>query len=153
VIGSSGYLAVLIVGSFFGYLVGAYFGDLIGRRNTFLFYAVGAMAVVISYTLLPIGNDAMLFLGFPLGFFGGGVFAVQGAFFAEQFPTRLRGVGQGFTYNLGRGLGALVPAVVGWMAARMGLGQALGVFAGASYAVMAAATFMLPETRGKALDP
>lgn len=154
VIGSSGYLAVMIVGSFLGYMSGAYMGDSIGRRNTFLVFAVGATILVVTYTLAPFGNGAMLILGGPLGFFGAGVFAVQGAFFSEQFPTRVRGVGQGFTYNLGRGLGAFIPAVVGMLASRMGgLGPALGVFAGASYALMAVAAFMLPETKGKVLEP
>ena len=154
VIGSSGYLGVLIVGSFFGYMTGAYLGDAIGRRNTFLVFAIGAIVVVVGYTMAPFGNAAMLVLGAPLGFFGAGVFAVQGAFYSEQFPTRVRGVGQGFTYNLGRGLGAFVPYVVGALAARLGgLGVALGVFAAVSYAVMAVAAYMLPETKGKVLEP
>ncbi|OYX36309.1 MAG: MFS transporter [Caulobacterales bacterium 32-69-10] len=153
VIGSSGYLAVLIVGSFLGYMTGAYLGDSIGRRNTFLVFAIGAIVLVIGYTMAPFGNAAMLVLGGPLGFFGAGVFAVQGAFYSEQFPTRVRGVGQGFTYNLGRALGAFIPFVVGAMATRMGLGQALGVFAAISYGVMAVAAFMLPETKGKVLEP
>jgi MFS family permease len=153
VIGSSGYVAVLIVGSFFGYMTGAYLGDAIGRRNTFLVFALGSIVLVLGYTLAPFGNAAMLILGGPLGFFGAGVFAVQGAFYSEQFPTRVRGVGQGFTYNLGRGLGALVPFVIGAMATRLGLGQALGVFAALSYGLMAVAAFMLPETRGKVLEP
>lgn len=153
VIGSSGYVAVLIVGSFFGYMTGAYLGDAIGRRNTFLVFALGAIVLVVGYTLAPFGNAAMLVLGGPLGFFGAGVFAVQGAFYSEQFPTRVRGVGQGFTYNLGRALGAFVPFLVGALAAQMGLGRALGVFAACSYALMAAAAFLLPETRGKVLEP
>jgi MFS family permease len=153
VIGSSGYLAVLIVGSFLGYMTGAYLGDSIGRRNTFLVFAIGAIVLVLGYTLAPFGNGAMLILGGPLGFFGAGVFAVQGAFYSEQFPTRVRGVGQGFTYNLGRGLGAFIPFVIGAMSNQLGLGQALGVFAALSYGVMAMAAFMLPETRGKVLEP
>jgi MFS family permease len=153
IIGSAGYLSVLIFGSFLGYMTGAYLGDSIGRRNTFLFFAVGAVVLVIGYTMAPFGNAAMLVLGGPLGFFGAGVFAVQGAFYSEQFPTRVRGVGQGFTYNLGRALGAFIPFIVGSMAAQMGLGKALGVFAAISYTVMAAAAFMLPETKGKVLEP
>ncbi len=65
----------------------------------------------------------------------------------------MRGIGQGFTYNLGRGLGAFIPFVVGALSKQMGLGVALGVFGGASYAVMAVAAYMLPETKGKVLEP
>jgi MFS family permease len=153
VLDSTGYLAVMIVGSFLGYMTGAYLADSIGRRNTFLVFAIGAMVVVIGYTAVPFGDAAMLVLGGPLGFFGAGVFSAQGAFYAEQFPTRVRGVGQGFTYNLGRAIGALFPALVGFLSARMGLGAAIGVFAAAGYGLMAVAAFMLPETKGKVLDP
>ncbi|HTI67891.1 MAG TPA: MFS transporter [Caulobacteraceae bacterium] len=153
VLDSTGYLAVLICGSFCGYMTGAYLADSIGRRGTFLVFAVGAMVVVTAYTLVPFGDGAMLVLGAPLGFFASGVFSAQGAFYAEQFPTRVRGVGQGFTYNVGRAVGALFPALVGFLSVEMGLGRAIGVFAGAAYLVMATAAFLLPETRGKVLEP
>jgi len=45
--------------------------------------------------------------GFPLGFFVSGTFSPIGSFFTELFPSRLRGSGQGFSYNFGRGVGAL----------------------------------------------
>ena len=153
ILNSSGYLAVLIFGSFCGYLTGAYLADRIGRRGTFLFFAVGATLVVAGYMTAPFGNTTMLFLGFPLGFFASGVFSAQGSFYAEQFPTRVRGVGQGFTYNLGRAVGALFPALVGFLAARLSLGGAIGVFATCAFAVMAIAAFLLPETKGKVLEP
>jgi hypothetical protein len=93
----------------------------------------------------------MLLLGFPMGFFGAGVFSGMGAFYTEQFPTRVRGVGQGFAYNLGRAVGAFFPAMVGFLSGRMGLGAAIGTFAVIAYAIMAVAAFLLPETRGKSL--
>jgi hypothetical protein len=76
----------------------------------------------------------------------------MGPFYTEQFPTRVRGVGQGFTYNVGRAFGALFPALVGFLSAKMPLGHAIGLFAGIAYSVMAVAAFLLPETRGKALS-
>lgn len=151
VLNSGGYLAVLIVGSFFGYLSGAYLADRIGRRATFLVFAIGAGTVVLTYTMVPFGDAAMLVLGFPLGFFASGVFSAMGAFFTEQFPTRVRGVGQGFAYNFGRAIGAIFPTLVGVLSATMPLGQAIGLFAAAAYATMAVAAFLLPETKGKAL--
>ena len=151
VLDSASYLAVLITGAFCGYLTGGFLADRIGRRLTFLVFAVGAGAVAVTYTMIPFGNQAMRLLGFPLGFFASGVFSAMGPFFTEHFPTRVRGVGQGFTYNVGRALGALFPAMVGYLSARMPLSQAVGLFAGIAYATMAIAAFLLPETRGKAL--
>ena len=151
VLDSTGYLVVLIAGSFAGYLCGGWLADRIGRRLQFLVFALGAGAVVVTYTMIPFGNSAMLVLGFPLGFFASGVFSGMGAFFTENFPTRVRGVGQGFTYNVGRAIGAMFPTLVGVLSARMALGKAIGLFAGIAYATMAIAAFLLPETKGKVL--
>ena len=153
VLDSTGYLAVSIAGAFFGYLSGGILADKIGRRMTFLVFAIGAGAIAVIYTSISFGNGAMLLLGFPLGFFASGVFSAMGPFFTEHFPTRVRGVGQGFAYNVGRATGALFPTLVGVLSAKMALGQAIGIFAGAAYATMAIAAFLLPETRGKALAP
>ena len=75
----------------------------------------------------------------------------MGPFFTEHFPTPVRGVGQGFAYNVGRAFGALFPALVGYLSAHMPLSQAIGTFAGIAYVVMAVAAFLLPETKGKSL--
>jgi MFS family permease len=151
VLDSAGYLAVLIAGAFCGYLAGGVLADRIGRRMTFLVFAVCAATVAVTYTTVAFGNAVMLVLGFPLGFFASGVFSAMGAFFTENFPTRVRGVGQGFTYNVGRAAGALFPALVGILSAQMTLGRAIGLFAGIAYGTMAVAAFLLPETKGKVL--
>jgi len=153
VLDSSGYLAVSIAGAFCGYLAGGFLADKIGRRLTFLVFAIGAGVVAVTYTTVPFGDAAMLVLGFPLGFFASGVFSAMGPFFTEHFPTRVRGVGQGFAYNVGRATGALFPTLVGMLSAHIPLGQAIGLFAGLAYATMAIAAFLLPETRGKVLAP
>ena len=106
---------------------------------------------MIAYTYLPIGNSVMLGLGFPLGFFASGVFSPIGTFFTELFPSRVRGSGQGFSYNVGRGIGALFPTLVGILSARMGLGHAISAFAVVAYLTMVLATLMLPETKGREL--
>jgi MFS family permease len=152
VLDSAGYLAVSIIGAFCGYLTGGFLADRIGRRLTFLVFAVGAGVIAVIYTSVHFGNSAMLVLGFPLGFFASGVFSAMGPFFTEHFPTRVRGVGQGFAYNVGRATGALFPTLVGYLSARIGLGHAIGLFAGLAYATMALAAFLLPETRGKSLE-
>jgi len=151
ILDSTAYLAVLIVGAFCGYLSGGFLSDRIGRRFQFLIFAIGAGIVAFTYTSLSFGNTAMLVLGFPLGFFASGVFSAMGAFYTEHFPTRVRGVGQGFAYNLGRATGALFPTLVGYVSGSMPLGQAIGVFAALAYATMAVAAFLLPETKGKVL--
>jgi MFS family permease len=151
IVGSTGYLAALIIGSFIGYLVGAWLADRYGRRNLFLIFSVGATAVVLAYTQLPLTNEVLWLLGFPLGFFASGYFSGMGAFLTELYPTRLRGSGQGFCYNFGRGIGALFPFLVGWLSMSTSLGNAICIFAVAAYAVFFLAAFALPETRGRIL--
>jgi MFS family permease len=151
VLNSSGYFAVIIIGSFAGYLVSGWLNDRIGRRASFALFAVCSAATVIAYMLLPVNDAAMLVLGFPLGFFASGIFSGMGAFLTELYPSRCRGSGQGFCYNFGRGIGALFPGLVGYLSASLGLGLAIGIFALIAYGLVLVAAAMLPETRGKQL--
>lgn len=153
IVASAGYLAALIAGSFAGYLVGAWFCDRFGRRRLFLTFALGAIVVVLAYTQAPISNEALWLLGIPLGFFSTGYYAGMGAFLTELYPTALRGSGQGFCYNLGRGLGAFFPLMVGAISTRTTLADAICLFAVAAYVVFFSAAYMLPETRGRELRP
>jgi MFS family permease len=151
IVDSTGYLAALIIGSFIGYLVGAWLADRIGRRNLFLTFSLGAIAVVLVYTQVELTNQLLWVLGFPLGFFASGYFSGVGAFLTELYPTRLRGSGQGFCYNFGRGIGALFPFLVGALSTTTTLANAIAIFAVAAYSVFFLAAFALPETRGKVL--
>ncbi len=152
VLNTGGYLAINILGSFFGYVVSAHLSDWFGRRRTFVFTSLSAAATVAIYTLVPLSSQMVFLLGFPLGFFQSGIIAGMGATFAELFPTRVRASGQGFSYNVGRGLGSAVPAVIGYLSVSMQLGPAIGVCAVSSYALVLIATVLLPETRGKELE-
>ena len=152
VLSTGSYLFVVILGSFCGYLVSAYLTDQLGRKWTLLLFAVNSLLAVWAYTCLPINNHFMLALGFPLGFFASGSFSPVGAYFTELFPNRFRASGQGFSYNLGRGFGALFPALVGFMSARITLGRAIAVFATAAYLVVICAIALLPETKNRSLE-
>ena len=152
VLNTGGYLFVVIVGSFVGYIISAWLADHLGRKRTLILFAVCSFVTVTAYTFLPISNSLMLVLGFPLGFFASGSFSPMGAFFTELFPSRLRGSGQGFSYNYGRAIGALFPTSVGYLSARISLGHAISAFAVTAYLIMILAVLLLPETRGKELQ-
>ncbi|MCP1573762.1 MFS family permease [Herbaspirillum rubrisubalbicans] len=152
VLGTSTYLLVLIGGSFCGYLTSAWLSDTIGRRRCFMFFAVMGIVLVLSYTQMVITDAWMLALGFVLGFFLSGIFAGMGAYLSELFPSDVRGSGQGFCYNVGRALGAICPALVGYLGNSLPLGQTIGWVAAACYALVILACLALPETRGKELE-
>ncbi len=145
------YTMVVIVGSFVGYLVAAYLSDHLGRKKTFFIFAAGSAIIAVVYTLIPISNTMMLFLGFPLGFFVSGNFSGCGPFLTELFPSRMRGSGQGFVYNFGRGLSAFTAPIVGAMSGGMPLGQSIGIVAVSGFAVVILVVSLFPETRGKEL--
>jgi len=151
VLSTGSFLGVNIFGSFLGYVINAHLSDWLGRRRTFALCAVCASVTVAVYTLVPVSQTATLLLGFPLGFFQSGIVAGMGATFAELFPTYVRATGQGFSYNFGRGVGSLMPTVVGILGGTMALGQAIGICALFSYAVVLVAVALLPETRARAL--
>jgi hypothetical protein len=83
------------------------------------------------------------------------VFGVFGSFtyyLPELFPTRLRGTGAGFTYNVGRILAAAGPTAVGLVAAR-GHGAALQALFLVGIVPLAGLAFLpwVIETRGRPL--
>jgi MFS family permease len=152
VMGTSGYLLVMIVGSFAGYLSSAWLNDALGRRRSFMLFALCGALMIVLYTLVPVSDAQTLWLGFPLGFFQSGIFSGMGAFLSELYPSAVRGSGQGFTYSAGRALGALFPAAVGMWSEHVSLGTAFGLMTALGYALVIVAAAILPETRGRVLS-
>jgi MFS family permease len=151
VVNTGGYLVFVISGAFIGYVVGGYVTDLLGRKRTFALFAVLSAALILGYTHIPAGaNTVVLVLGFPLGFASSAIYSGFGSFLAELYPTALRGTGQGFTYNVGRAVGAGFPAVVGFLAGSWGIGAAMA-FGALGYAIAVVALLGLPETAGREL--
>jgi MFS family permease len=85
----------------------------LGRRPLFAIYLAGAaLSIWLTFGLHwdPVTRTRLLFLD------GLTVFGVVGAFsfyLPELFPTRLRGTGSGFCFNVGRYLAAAGPSAVG----------------------------------------
>jgi MFS family permease len=151
ILNTGGYLMVIIVGSFCGYIAGAYMADRFGRRPNFFIFAILSGLIAYLYTELALSDTQMLVLGFPLGFAASGIFGGMGAYLTELFPSEVRATGQGFAYNFGRGIGALFPSLVGYLSKTVGLAAAIGMFAAGAYAIVLVAAFLLPETKGRTL--
>jgi MFS family permease len=151
VLGTGGYLAVVIVAFWCGCMASAQLLDRIGRRKNIALFALCCVVTVISYTFLPLTDTQMLVLGFPLGFFAAGIPASLGAFFNELYPAEMRGAGVGFCYNFGRIASASFPVLVGYMSQSMPLGEAIGIDAAIAYGIAVLAALLLPETKGRSL--
>jgi MFS family permease len=151
VLGIGGTLLLVIIGALAGYLFGAWLTDRLGRRPAIVVCAVAAFVIVLPMTLLNLPTAVFTVLALPLGFVASAYFSGLGALLTEQYPTELRGSGQGFCYNFGRGIGALFPLLVGLLADAISIGVAIALFAGLAYLVMALCALLLPETRGAEL--
>ncbi|MGO9358662.1 MAG: MFS transporter [Xanthobacteraceae bacterium] len=152
VLGTGGYLAVIIVAFFCGCVASGVLSDWLGRRANVGLFAAACIATVLAYVFAPMTNAQMMVLGFPLGFFSAGIPASMAALFSELYPAGVRGTGVGFCYNFGRVISAAFPVLVGSMSKAWGLGAAIGLDAAFAYALVLVAVVMLPETRGKVFE-
>jgi MFS family permease len=138
------------VGQFVGMLTFGRVADRFGRRIAFSTYSVLTAAALAPLAFAwqtlsampPLFWTAMFLLGI-----GSGCTAGFGALLAELFPTELRGVAMGTTYNLARTAQLGAPVLVAWAVDRAGLAGGLSV-----PLILALATaswvWVLPETRG-----
>lgn len=149
---STGWIVATQIGAFFGYASFGFIADRFGRKPTFIAF-VAAAAIIAPIYGLSARNPATLLLISPLmGFFGHGYFSVFGAMLAELFPSAIRATAQGLCYNGGRAVSAAAPWMIGFLSTSIGLGPTLALTS-LLYVIGAALVLLLPETRGKEIEP
>jgi MFS family permease len=109
---------VFNLGGLIGTLLTIPAAKVMGRRKMFaLYYFLSAAAILATFGLeLP--PQQRLYMYFFIGLTVFGVFGSFTYYLPELFPTRLRGTGAGFCYNVGRFIAAAGPFLVGTVAAR-----------------------------------
>lgn len=94
------------IGGGLGLILFGTISNRIGRRGAFILYHLVAFGMVVWLFKFLIPNnasEAMLTLVLPIfGFFTLGMHAGYAVYFPELYPTRLRGTGAGFCFNMGR---------------------------------------------------
>jgi MFS family permease len=145
IVQTSGFVVPMQLGAFAGYVCFGLLADKLGRRPAFVCYVLAAAILTPVYGATRDAHTLLL-LGPLIGFFGTGFFSLFGAMLSELYPTRVRGAGLGFVYNIGRGCSALAPWTVGYFADHYGIGSSLGLNS-AFFALGAVLIFALPETR------
>jgi MFS family permease len=122
-----------------------YLASLIGYRFAFSFMTLGALVSVMwGYRSQPTLDSIYLVTGL-VAFFGLGLFAMFPLYVPPLFPTLLRTLGAGFTYNAGRIAAAAGTLVAGNLSSQAG-GPAQAVwYVGLLYIPGLLVCFFLPE--------
>lgn len=130
-----------------GCVVAGFLSDRHGRRPVIALFATCSALFALLFALTDGGPAIILILALPVGFAAGGTPAILGCWFAEMFPTAVRGASVGLAYNGGRLASALLPGLIGWASAMMPLDILIGIVAAASYGLVVLILPALPETR------
>ncbi len=147
---SSLWTAVTILGMGVGIWVFGKLSDYFGRKPTFIFYQVGALAIILIYAQL---DDPMtlLFAGAIMGMFVNGMYAGYGVLISESYPTEIRATAQNILFNVGRGIGATGPLVVGVLASTYSFAYAIALLASIYVLDVIATVFLIKESKGVSL--
>ncbi|MGH9677665.1 MAG: MFS transporter, partial [Candidatus Acidiferrum sp.] len=145
-----GWLVIIGVGQWLGYVMFGFAADRFGRRKTYFGYLFVAAILTPIYGLVQ-SPMWLLALGPLVAFFGTGFFSGFSAITSELFPTEIRATAMGLSYNVGRGISAIAPFAVGALAVRIGLGHSFFML-GVAFFIAALLTLALPETKGKQLE-
>jgi hypothetical protein len=124
----------------------------LGRKAMFGAYWLASAAAIFATFGLDLAPQVRLVLYFAIGLSVFGVFGSFTYYLPELFPTRVRGTGAGFCYNVGRVIAAAGPFAVGTISAR-GAGAALDVLFYVGVIPLLGLAFMpwVVETRGRML--
>jgi MFS family permease len=124
----------------------------LGRKAMFSTYWVASAAAIFATFGLDLPPQVTLYLYFAIGLTVFGVFGSFTYYLPELFPTRVRGTGAGFCYNIGRVFASAGPFIVGSISAR-GTSAAVDVLFYVGFIPLLGLAFMpwVIETRGRAL--
>lgn len=136
-------LTLLNIGMFLGYNIFGIIADRIGRKKALILSLAGTGLTLPLYVIAGSGNS-LYWLG-PLFAFFVAFFGLYGSYLSELFPTEVRTTGAGFCFNVGRGVSALAPLALGYIATGAGFGPSLLVCA-AFFVVAAVIMTMMPDT-------
>lgn len=128
----------------------------LGRKKMFfVFMLISGLSIMAAFGF-DLDPQTRLYMYFPIGVSTYGIFGSFTFYLPELFPTRLRGTGAGFTYNIGRLIAAFGPFLVGSIAASgtNALDSALWVLFWVGLVPLAGILFLplVVETKGKLLE-
>ncbi len=148
---SFGYTLVITLAQLPGYALAAVLVEAWGRRSTLALFLVGS-AVAAWFFGQSDSATSIIVAGSALSFCNLGAWGALYAITPEIYPTAVRGSGAGAAAGFGRLASIAAPLVVPVLLERGGGDVLVFTIFTAAFVVAAAAAFLLPETRGRALD-
>ena len=142
---------ITTIGMVIGTLTFGSSSDRFGRRPTYIVFLLVSAAFVWIY-FQQSNYYVLMFLGAILGFFVNGMMGGYGALLSEHYPTEARSSAQNIIFNAGRGIAGFAPLIIGTLAMQYNISYALGLISGVYLLSALAFIFLIPETKGKALD-
>lgn len=136
------YMTWLNLGMFVGYIAFGWLADRIGKKNALLLSFFGSGILMPIYGLVS-DHTVLLWLG-PLYAFFMTFAGLFGSYLGELFPTRIRTTGAGFTFNVGRGVSAFAPVILGGVAAAYSFSTGL-VVAGVIFILGGVVLLFMPK--------
>ncbi len=122
-----------------------------GRRGS------ATLGMVVGLLSVPLylfsSNPSVLLLGaWMMGFFAAGAWGMVPGYLSERFPTEARGVGTGFAYHAGVGIGSYAPFLIGRLQdGGTSLNAAMAYCIVTAGVVCVTLLWLGPETRGRTL--
>lgn len=137
------FMTILSVGMFVGYNLFGWLADVIGKRNALMLSLFGSAGMLAIYANIE-NHTVLLWMGPAYAFFMAFV-GLMGSYYGELFPTRIRTTGSGFCFNVGRGISAFAPVVLGGIATVYSL-QVSILLCSIPFLIAGIATAFLPST-------
>jgi len=144
------------IGGLIGTLLTIPASKMLGRKNMFSIYWLVSSLAIFGTFGLDLTPELRLYGYFVIGLSVFGVFGSFTYYLPELFPTRLRGTGAGFCYNIGRIIAAGGPFLVGAIASQgaNAATSAVNVLFYVGFIPLLGLLFMpwVIETKGRALS-
>jgi MFS family permease len=137
-----------------GTFLGGWIAHLLGRRLSFFFCSLAALACAqwTFWMLQPTDPSFLIWVG-ALGFFSGIYFGWLPLFLPELFPTQVRSTGAGVSFNFGRFATAITVFATGAITAQFGGDYArIGRVTSLIFLVGAVAIWFAPDTSQRQLQ-
>jgi putative MFS transporter len=144
-----GYVLLMTVAQFPGYLSAAYLIETWGRKTVLVLYMILASIFALMFGYAT-GLGMLIVAGLGLNFFYLGAIGAMYAYAIESYPTAYRGTGMGWSMGFGRIGGLIAPYLVGfWVSHNVSYPTIFGIFFMTTLIAALIALLWGKETKGR----